>query len=129
MGHLMRKPRLVAIVDDDESVRDSLPELLRQFGYAVMTFASAEQFLASGSIAETQCMILDIGLPGISGPELQQTLRRRGINIPTIFVTGHSASVSPGLAEERMGPCLFKPFSGHDLRVALNAAIPESQQC
>ena len=68
---------LVSVVDDDESVRESLPDLLRQFGFAAEAFSSAESFLASDVIAETSCLILDVAMPGMSGPELQQELIRR----------------------------------------------------
>ena len=68
---------LVSVVDDDESVRESLPDLLREFGFAVETFASAEEFLASDRMSETDCLILDIAMPGMSGPDLQQELKRR----------------------------------------------------
>src|SRR2546426_7061378 len=68
---------LVAIIDDDESVRESLPDLLREFGYAARAFSSAEEFLASDCMGRTRCLILDIAMPGISGPDLQRELRRR----------------------------------------------------
>jgi FixJ family two-component response regulator len=119
-GGLMHKARTVAIIDDDDSVRDSLPELVRELGFEVRVFASAEQFLASEVISAVHCLILDIGLPGMSGPELHRTLRRRYLEIPTIFMTG---GIPLQLPSERIGPCLFKPFSGHDLRVALNVAM------
>jgi FixJ family two-component response regulator len=122
----MHKPRLVVIVDDDESVRDSLPELVRHLGYEPKTFASAEQFLTSGVVTDTQCLILDIGLPGMSGPELQQILRRGGFDVPTIFATGRSGNVPSSLLAESVGPCLFKPFSDHDLQAALDAAMRKS---
>src|SRR5882724_3572505 len=81
---------LVAVIDDDESVRESLPDLLREFGYAVQTFASAEEFLASGDLSRTGCLILDIAMPGMSGPDLHRELRRRGHGIPIVFITAHA---------------------------------------
>ncbi len=73
---------LVSVVDDDESVRESLPDLLRQFGFAAEAFSSAEAFLESDIVSETSCLILDIAMPGMSGPELQQELIRRRQTIP-----------------------------------------------
>ena len=85
----MSKRPLVSIVDDDESVRDSLPELLGQLGFAAQAFSSAEAFLASSAPAETDCLILDIAMPGISGPDLQLELMRRSQEIPIVFITAH----------------------------------------
>jgi FixJ family two-component response regulator len=115
---------LVAVVDDDESVRESLPDLLRQLGYAVQAFFSAEEYLESAWVGETRCLILDIGLPGMSGPDLQRELERRGHNIPIIFITvledetDRHRLLSQGAVE-----CLYKPFSERDLIKALESAI------
>ena len=79
---------LLSVVDDDESVRESLPDLLREFGFAARAFSSAEEFLSSGCVDETSCLILDIAMPGMTGPELHQELKRRGQEIPVIFITG-----------------------------------------
>ena len=83
MGHRA----LVSVVDDDESVRESLPDLLRECGFAVEAFASAEAFLASACLGQTQCLLLDIAMPGMSGPDLQQELLRRRERIPIVFIT------------------------------------------
>src|SRR6266853_6563084 len=89
---------LVSVVDDDESVRESLPDLLRQCGFAAQAFSSAEAFLASEALGETRCLILDIAMPGMSGPDLQQELIRRRHQIPIVFITAHSdESVRLGL--------------------------------
>ena len=88
------KQPLVSVVDDSESVRESLPALLRQFGHEVQAFASAEAFLESDAVLETRCLILDVGLPVMSGPDLQQELTRLGRKIPIIFITGKSTSRS-----------------------------------
>src|SRR5678816_3787139 len=85
----MSKRSLVSVVDDDESVRESLPDLLRQFGFAVLAFSSAEAFLASDAVSETSCLILDIAMPGMSGPDLQQELMRRRQEIPIVFITAN----------------------------------------
>ena len=68
---------LVSVVDDDESVRESLPDLLREFGFAVQAFSSAEAFLASDYVGKTRCLILDVAMPGMTGPDLQRELTRR----------------------------------------------------
>ena len=116
---------LVSVVDDDESVRESLPDLLREFGFAVEAFASAEAFLASGQVGTTRCLILDIAMPGMSGPDLQLELIRRGHAIPIIFITAHGdAAERPRLIRQGAVDCLFKPFSEAALLRALGAALP-----
>ena len=87
--YLMGERSLVSVVDDDESVRESLPDLLRQFGFAAEAFSSAEAFLASDVVSETSCLLLDVAMPGMSGPELQQELIRRRQEIPIVFITAH----------------------------------------
>jgi FixJ family two-component response regulator len=115
---------LVSIVDDDESIRESLPDLLRQFGFAAQAFSSAEAFLASEFVGETRCLLLDIAMPGMSGPELQQELIRRREEIPIVFITARGdESVRPCLLAEGAVECLFKPFSDTALLDALNAAL------
>jgi FixJ family two-component response regulator len=115
---------VVTVVDDDESVRESLPALLGVLGYGTHAFSSAEEFLAAGGIADTDCLILDVVLPGLSGPELQRELIRQGHAPPTIFITALSEqSLPPDLLEQGAVHCLFKPFSEQDLRDALDAAL------
>jgi FixJ family two-component response regulator len=115
---------LVSVVDDDESVRESLPDLLREFGFAVQAFASAEQFLASDCIGRTRCLILDVAMPGMSGLDLQRELTLRQQKIPIVFITAHGdESDRPRLLEQGAVECLFKPFSDTALREALNAAL------
>jgi FixJ family two-component response regulator len=119
---------LVSVVDDDESVRESLPDLLRQFGFAARAFASADAFLASEFIAETRCLILDIAMPGMSGPELQRELASRGQGIPTIFITASAdKTLRPRLLAAGAVECLFKPFSDTALLQAMNAALRERE--
>jgi FixJ family two-component response regulator len=116
--------KLVSVVDDSESVRESLPDLLDQFGFAVRAFESAEAFLESDALHETSCLILDVGLPGMSGPDLQQELTRRGEAIPIVFITAQGdASLRPRLLASGAAACLFKPFSDDVLLDALNAAL------
>lgn len=115
---------LVSVVDDDESVRESLPDLLRELGFAVQAFASAEAFLASDSVAQTRCLILDIAMPGMSGPELQRELASRERKIPIVFITAHGdEEVRPLVLARGAVECLFKPFSENALLDALTAAL------
>ena len=114
----------VAVVDDDESVRESLPDLLRGLGYAAKAFSSAEEFLASDTVPQTACLILDVAMPGTSGPELQRQLLARGHAIPVIFITGEaSESARSRLMRRGAVACLFKPFSEKQLQAALDAAL------
>jgi len=115
---------LVVVVDDDESVRESLPDLLREFGLAVEAYSSAEDFLAADHIGEAKCLILDVAMPGMSGPALQQDLKRRGEHIPIVFITAHrDYAVRARLLAEGAVDCLFKPFSETALMRAVNAAL------
>jgi FixJ family two-component response regulator len=115
---------LVSVVDDDESVRESLPDLLRELGFAVRAFSSAEEFLASDCVGQTQCLILDIAMPGMSGPGLQRELTQRRQAIPIVFITGHrDETARPRAIERGAVECLFKPFSETALLDALNAAL------
>jgi len=114
---------LVAVVDDDESVRESLPDLLKELGYSARAFSSAEEFLASDCVDETRCLILDIAMPGMTGPDLQQELTVRGQRIPIVFITAQAdETVRPRSLELGAVECLFKPFSDRALYGALNAA-------
>jgi FixJ family two-component response regulator len=115
---------LICVVDDDESVRESVPDLVRELGFAANAFASAHEFLTSGEARLARCLLLDITMPGMSGPELQQELAHRGRAIPIIFITarGDEAErrrlIALGAVE-----CLFKPFNDQQLQTALDAAI------
>ena len=118
---------LVSVVDDDESVRESLPDLLREFGFAVQAFSSAEEFLASDCVGQTRCLILDVAMPGMSGPDLQRELTLRQQKIPIVFITAHADEIDrPRLLEQGAVECLFKPFSDTALREALDAAFRPS---
>jgi FixJ family two-component response regulator len=120
----MAKGSLVSVVDDDESVRESLPDLLRQFGFAAQAFSSAEAFLASEVVSETSCLILDVAMPGMSGPDLQEELIRRQQGIPIVFITANGdKTVRPRLLAQGAVECLVKPFSEAALLDALNAAL------
>jgi FixJ family two-component response regulator len=115
---------LVSVVDDDQSVRESLPDLLREFGCAVRSFSSAHEFLASDCIARTRCLILDVSMPGMTGPELQRELTLRRQRIPIVFVTARRDEIiRPRLLEQGAVECLFKPFSEAALLDAVHAAL------
>jgi len=115
---------LVSVVDDDQSVRESLPDLLREFGFAVAVFSSAEEFLASDSIDQTQCLILDIAMPGMSGPDLQRELILRRQKVPVVFITAlKDETVGPRLLKQGAVACLLKPFSETALIDAINVAL------
>ena len=118
------RPSLVSVVDDDESMREALPDLLRQFGFAAEAFASAEAFLVSEFVSETSCLLLDVAMPGMSGPELQHELTRRREKIPIVFITayGDATLLRPLLARGAVR-CLVKPFSEAALLDAVGAAL------
>lgn len=119
----MERP-LLSVVDNDESVRESLPDLLREFGFAARAFSSAPEFLSSDSVDETSCLILDIAMPGMSGFDLQQELKRRGQKIPIIFITGQKDEGIRKQAFKRGAvKFLHKPFSDTALLDAVNAAL------
>jgi FixJ family two-component response regulator len=114
----------VAVVDDDISVRESLPDLLQQVGFAVQAFASAEAFLNSDAALATSCLVLDVGLPGMSGPDLQRELGRRGRRVPIVFITAKGdKSLQTRLVAAGAVACLFKPFSDTALIEAVEAAL------
>jgi FixJ family two-component response regulator len=120
----MTERSLVAVVDDDESVRESLPDLLQQFGFAAQAFSSAEAFLASEALSETRCLILDVAMPGMSGPDLQQELMRRRQEIPIVFITANGDKIlRPRLLAGGAVECLFKPFSETALLDAIKVAL------
>jgi FixJ family two-component response regulator len=113
---------LVCVVDDDDSVRESLPDLLREFGLESKVFATPNDFLQSGLIDDTTCLLLDIAMPGMSGPDLRRELLRQGHDIPTIFITAHADfAAQPDLLAGAVD-CLLKPFSETDLLEALKRA-------
>jgi FixJ family two-component response regulator len=121
----MLQRRLVSVVDDDESVRESLPDFLRSFGHEVWPFASADAFLqCPKGLDLTGCLILDVAMPGMSGPELQLELARRHRDIPIVFMTAYSdAAVSRQVLTRGALACLSKPFSEHALIDAVTAAL------
>jgi FixJ family two-component response regulator len=115
---------VVSVVDDDESVRESVPHLLRSFGYEACAFDSAEAFLASGLVDATKCLVLDIAMPGMSGPELHAELVRQGRDTPVIFITGNrNSDVCDELRRHGAVACLSKPFDPNVLLEAVRRAL------
>jgi FixJ family two-component response regulator len=120
----MAQKSLVSIVDDDESIRESLPDLLRELGFAAQAFSSAEEFLASDAVGQTRCLILDIAMPGMTGYDLQRELTRRRDETPVVFITAHGdESLRPRVLEDGAVECLLKPFSETALLDGVNAAL------
>ena len=118
---------MVAVVDDDESVRESLPDLLREFGLASKAFASPAEYLESGLIEKTKCLISDVAMPGMTGPELRRELVRRGHVIPTILITAHAHVANRPDVVEGAIVCLIKPFDDTTLFAALKKALNLNQ--
>jgi len=115
---------LVAVVDDDESVRESLPDLLREFGFRSKVFSSAEEFLASGTASQMKCLVSDVVMLGMTGFDLQQELKVRGHKIPVIFITARKdETVRRRALEQGAVGFLLKPFSDTALLGALNIAL------
>jgi FixJ family two-component response regulator len=121
------QPLVVVVVDDDESVRESLPDLLKEFGFTVLAFSSADEFLLSNSVDRTMCLVLDIVMPGMSGLDLQKELKSRGYKIPIIFITAQrDEAVRKRVLEQGAVDILLKPFSDIALRGALSKAMGET---
>ena len=126
----MASPRIISVVDDDESIRDSLPDLLRSFGFEAEPFASAEEYLHSDCLRRSDCLILDVAMPGVSGPELQTELIRRDIRTPVIFITAHSrGDMKSSVLRRGAIACLPKPFSEEAIMKAVHAALTGNQIC
>jgi len=115
---------LVSVVDDDESVRESLPDLLNELGFAVQAFASAEEFLGSAYVDQTDCLLLDIAMPGMSGFDLQRALVASQRKIPIVFITAFGDTNLRGrMLQLGAAGCLLKPFSDTALREAVDSAL------
>ncbi len=119
-----KRQLLSVVVDDDESVRESLPDLLREFGFVARAFSSAKEFLSSGCVDETSCLLLDVAMPGMSGPELYQELKRLGKQIPVVFITGQrDETIRARVLKQGAAGFLLKPFSDSDLLAAIKTAL------
>jgi FixJ family two-component response regulator len=115
---------LLSVVDDDEMLRESLPDLLREFGFAARAFSSGQEFLSSDFLGQTRCLILDVAMPGMSGLDLQEELNRRGRAIPIIFITGQKdEDIRERALRQGAVKFLYKPFSDDALLDAVNAAL------
>jgi len=115
---------LLAVVDDDEMLRESLPDLLREFGFSARAFSSGQEFLSSNDVGETRCLILDVAMPGMSGLEVQEELKRRGQAIPVIFISGQKdEEIRKQAFSQGAVKFLYKPFSDSALLEAVNAAL------
>jgi len=121
---LMKARLLVSVVDDDQSFREALPELLNELGFAARTFSSAKDFLASDDVLHSSCLILDVAMPAMTGPELFRELRRRNVTIPVVFITARrDEAVRSQLLKDGAVECLFKPFNDTAMLQALNKAL------
>ena len=118
---------LISIVDDDDALRSSLDNLIRSVGLRAQGFSSAEAFLSSNHVQETRCLILDVRMPGMNGPELQRQMAAAKSHIPIIFITAHEDDVQRTQALEA-GAVAFlqKPFYEEELLNAINAALKKS---
>jgi len=120
----MVKGKIVSVVDDDVSVRESLPDLLRSYGLEVEAYSSAREFLDAGGAHRSDCLVLDVIMPGLSGPDLQLELARRGNDIPIVFITSHTdVSIEARVMKLGAVAYLFKPFSETAIMKAVNAAL------
>jgi FixJ family two-component response regulator len=120
----MASGRLISVVDDDQSVRESLPDLLRALGFRAHAFASAEEFLTSKLLDETHMLVLDVAMPRLSGPALQQELARRGRRIPVVFLTAQrDDDLRRELIAAGAADVLFKPATETELLEAVMAAL------
>lgn len=125
-GTPMAREHCIAIVDDDQSVRDAVSTLFRSMGFPAMAFGSAEEFLQSGSLDNTSCIVLDVQMPGMGGLSLQRHLAASGRHIPIVFVTGYPDA---GVRDKAMGlgaACfLTKPFNEDELVDGLKSALTD----
>lgn len=118
---------LVVVIDDDESIRESLPDLLTEFGFAVLTFSSAEDFLKSDSMGRADCLLLDVAMPGMTGPDLQDELKRRGDKTSIIFISAlRDESIRRRVLQQGAVDILVKPFNDTALQRALSKAMGEA---
>jgi FixJ family two-component response regulator len=121
---MMSDKFIVMIVDDDESVRRAARRLIKSFGFAVETFASAEDFLTSGRLPQTACLVLDVHMPGLNGLELQSRLISEGHQVPIVFITAFNDDNArdQALKAGAVG-YLVKPFEEADLLNGINLAL------
>lgn len=123
----MANASLISVVDDDESLRESLEGLFKSLGYDTAVFSTAESFLSSDAPDKTDCLILDVRMAGMSGPELQGELIHRKYEIPIVFITAHGDEdvIARVMANGALG-CLLKPFNEDSLLKVIGRALPGS---
>jgi len=115
---------LISIIDDDDALRRSLENLIRSVGLRAQGFSSAEAFLSSNQVHETRCLVLDVRMPGMSGPELQRQMAVANSHIPIIFITAHANDAQRTQALEAGAVAfLHKPFYEEELLNAIEAAL------
>jgi FixJ family two-component response regulator len=120
----MASAPLVSIVDDDDSLRESLSNLLRSLGFRVQAFASADAFLGSDNARETACLILDVRMPGMNGLDLQRHIAAADWRVPIIFITAHADDdARPRALGAGAVRFLYKPFREQEILDAINAAL------
>jgi FixJ family two-component response regulator len=121
----MSESSLIAVVDDDEAIREATESLIRSVGFRAVVFPSAEDFLRSSHLQDTACLIVDVRMPGMSGLELQRQLAAANYSMPIIFITAHGDEEARARAL-RAGAVAFldKPFSDEVLLRAVQAALP-----
>jgi FixJ family two-component response regulator len=120
---------LVAVVDDDPSIRNATRDFLKAAGFAAATFADAQSFLGSASRASTACVVADMRMPGMTGLELYQALVASGERIPTVIITAHPEELTQARAREAGITCyISKPFDPDDLLECVREALAKSQR-
>jgi FixJ family two-component response regulator len=120
----MRENRLVAILDDDKSIRDATDNLLQAAGFATATFPDAESFLRWGSRRSAACVVADMRMPGMTGLQMYQQLLARGERIPTVLITAYPEDALRARAKEAgIACCLSKPFAPDELLECVNNAL------
>jgi FixJ family two-component response regulator len=123
-GKRPTEDQLICVVDDDEMLRESLPDWLRECGFAARAFSSGPEFLSCDYLDKTRCLILDVAMAGMSGLDLQKELKNRGHTIPIIFITAHKdEEVRKQALKQGAVRFLYKPFSDGDLLDAVNTAL------
>ena len=126
MAETQTNSGVIAIVDDDEPLREALSSVIKAAGFSPRTFASAEEFLACDDCDETACLILDVRLPGMSGIELQKKLSKTNSQLPIVFVTAHGDSwLRDSLMRAGAAAFLFKPVRSEALLKEIRRALEE----
>ena len=124
MNETLTKTGTIAIVDDDEALREALGSVMKAAGFSSRTFASAEEFLACDDCEETACLILDVRLPGMSGIELQRRLADAHGRLPIIFVTAHGdTALRESLMRAGAAAFFYKPVRSDALLKEIHAAL------